>query len=121
MKHLKLLVLGLILVSPLTFAVGEKLFSWEPPTERVDGTALPEVEIDRYRIYCDGNPTFVWEQTHVPTGMQTWQAPANTFALGSHNCHATTIDTEGQESDPSNVVNFIVLPARPKAPILVVQ
>ena len=120
-SFIKILIISLIVCSPLTFAVGEKLFTWTPPTERVDNTPMPESEIDRYNIYCDGDPTPVWTQSHMPSGNQTWQAPPGTFALGAHQCYATTVDTEGQESDPSNTVNFTVSPERPKPPTLVVQ
>ena len=121
MKRLRLLLIGLLLVAPLTFAVGEKLFTWTPPTERVDATSMPESEIKEYKIYCDGDANPIWTQSHVPSGNQTWQAPAGTFALGTHSCHATTVDTLDQESDSSNTVNFTVSPALPRPPILAVQ
>lgn len=110
-----------VLTSPLVFAVGEKTFTWQPPTERVDGEALPQAEIASYNIYCDGVETPIWTQPNEPLGTDTWIAPSETFARGTHSCFATTVDTEGQESDPSNIVNFTVSPARPLPPSLAVQ
>ena len=113
--------LALLLLSPLVFGAGGKLFTWTPPTERIDATPLPDSEIDSYKIYCDGDANAIWTQTNQPGPDEQWQAPDGTFALGSHSCHATTIDTGGLESDPSNTVNFTVSPERPKAPIFAVQ
>ena len=120
------LVIVLLLVSPLVFAVGGKTFTWIPPTEREPDAAgvvepLPNVEIEEYRIYCDGDAVPVWTQTNQPVDTDSWIAPNGTFALGTHVCQATAVDTEGQESDRSNSVNFTVSLERPKAPTLVVQ
>lgn len=115
-------ILALFLLSSLAFAVGGKTFTWIPPVERMDQSALPQAEIAAYRIYCDGNLiTPVHIQPNVPLDTDTWAAPDGTFSLGIHTCHATTIDTEGQESDPSNIVNFTVRSARPNPPIFAVQ
>lgn len=122
MRKIIYLAIGLLLISPLTFAIGAKTFTWTPPTERIDASPLPNAEIAEYRIYCDSdlvNPVRV--QPNVPLDTDTWAAPDGTFAIGAHTCAATTVDTEGQESDPSNTVNFIVSSARPKAPVFAVQ
>ena len=121
MNRWKIPILALILASPLTLAVDGKLFTWIPPTEREDATPLPESEIASYNIYCDGDPTPVFTQSHIPSGNQTWQSHRTDFALGVHACHATTVDTGGLESDPSNVVNFTVTPERPLPPVFAVQ
>ena len=115
-------ILALLLLSSLALAIGGKTFTWIPPVERMDQSPLPQAEIAGYRIYCDGNDTTpVRVQPNVPLDTDTWAAPDGTFSIGIHTCHATTIDTEGQESDPSNIVNFIVRSARPNPPIFAVQ
>lgn len=126
MKYL-LRIFALLAVSTLVFAAGSKTFTWLPPTEREADpdsgfvAPLPQNEIAEYRIYCDGSVTPVHVQPNEPLNTDTWAAPSGTFATGAHNCVATTVDTEGQESDVSNSVNFIVSPERPKAPIFAVQ
>jgi hypothetical protein len=114
-------VVALLLLSSVVFGIGGKTFTWQPPTQRMDGTALPQTEIREYKIYCDGDPAPVWTQENVPLNTDTWVAPDGTFALGTHVCFATTVDTTGQESDPSNTVNFTVTPERPNAPVFAVQ
>jgi len=115
-------ILVLLLLSPLVFALGEKTFNWEPPTEREDATPLDNADIQEYRIYCDGDLTTpIHVQPNEPLNTDTWQAPAETFALGTHDCVATAVDTGGKESLVSNTVNFTVSLARPKAPIFAVQ
>ena len=116
-------ILALLLLSSLVFAQGsvQKTFTWTPPTERVDNTPLPDNEIASYKIYCDGAPAAIWTQTNQPGADERWEAPAGSFALGAHNCHATTVDTGGRESDPSNVVPFTVTLANPKPPVFVLQ
>jgi len=116
-------VVALLLLSSLVFAQGsvQKTFTWTPPTEREDNTPLPDSEIASYKIYCDGDSTPIWTQTNQPGADERWEAPAGSFALGAHNCHATTVDTGGLESGPSNVVPFTVTLANPKPPVFVLQ
>lgn len=114
-------LLVLIFLLPLTVTVAQKTFVWTPPTEREDTTPLPDAEIASYNIYCDGLPDPIWNQNHEPTNEQRWISPPGTFARGYHECYATTVDTDSQESGPSNTVNFIVAPPPPAAPVLVVQ
>ena len=112
-------VLALLALSPVVFAVGGKTFTWTDPTQREDST--PESEISAFRIYCDGVTAPVVETPNNPNDTNgTWDAPDGTFALGSHVCYATTIDTLGQESAASNTVNFTVTPAAPKPPVFAI-
>ena len=99
-----LAALGLVAV---TVAQAHTL-SWTHPTDRVDGTPMDISEILETRIYCGGSPIVV----PAPAVAYDYLIP------GSHTCYATTVDTYGQESDPSNSVTFEVLPARPSAPVL---
>lgn len=82
--------------------------SWDHPTSRTDGTPLPLEEIAETRWYCDGE--FV---AAFPAPDDAGQLE---LGIGSHECHATTVDTVGQESDPSVTITRIVNPAKPNPP-----
>ena len=112
---MKKLLLCLLLVSPLVFAVGEKTFTFTPPSTYEDGTPLPQSAIASYDIECDGS--LLTNLPNVPLDTDTYQAPAGTFATGSHACQAFTVTTEGVRSGPSNTVNFTVAPGVPSAQI----
>ena len=111
---MKKLLLCLLLVSPLVFAVGEKTFTFTPPTEYEDGTPLPQSEIASYNIFCDGQ--LLTNLANAPLNTDTYTAAPGTFATGVHDCHATTLTVEGVESGESNHVNFTVAPGVPAAP-----
>lgn len=108
-------LLALLLVSPLVFAVGEKTFTFTPPTQYEDGTPLSQQEIASYDIECDGS--LLTNLQNVPLSRDTYVAPPGTFATGTHVCQAFTITTEGTRSGPSNSVNFTVDPGVPGPPI----
>lgn len=121
-------ITALLLLASITLAAANKTFTWQPPTEReVDpDTGIAELllnsEIKEYRIYCDGDTVMpVHIQPNVPLDADTWIAPHNQFAVGTHNCFATTVDIGGLESVPSNTVNFTVTQERPNAPVFAVQ
>lgn len=114
MKKL-LLVLMLCLPLTVTWAVGEKTFTFTPPSQYTDGTPLPQSMIASYDIECDGS--LLVNLLNVPLQTDTYQAPAGTFATGDHACQAFTVTTEGSRSGPSNTVNFTVAPGIPGAPI----
>lgn len=121
MKRWIYLAVSLLLIAPLVFAVDSKTFEWDAPTEREDGTVLPDVEIAEFRIYCDGVASPIWVQTNEPNDSDTWLSPEGTFALGTHSCYATAVDTGGRESVPSNAVPFSVDLSNPKAPIFALR
>ena len=85
-------------------------FSYVRATARTDGTALALADIAETRLYCDG--------ALVATEAGADENISAELGIGSHNCHATHVDTAGQESDISNVVHRVVNPARPNPPIL---
>ncbi|HUW44657.1 MAG TPA: hypothetical protein VMW50_02565 [Dehalococcoidia bacterium] len=114
MKYARLL-LALLFVSPLVFAIGEKTFTFTPPTQYEDGTALPQSKIASYDIVCDG--ALLVNFPNVPQNTDTYQAAPGTFATGTHVCVAHTVTTEGVRSQPSNSANFTVEPGVPSAPI----
>lgn len=106
---------ALLLLSPLVLAVGEKTFTFTPPTEYEDGTPLPQSAIASYDIECDGS--LLVNLLNIPLNREEYVAPSGTFAVGTHVCEAFTITTEGERSGPSNSVNFTVDPGVPGPPI----
>lgn len=85
-------------------------FSWQNATQRVDGTPLLAEDIAETRIYCNGN------LVGTVTGALT---TANIdLSVGSYECYGTHVDTNGLESDPSNIVTKVVLPAPPLPPTM---
>jgi hypothetical protein len=118
MKRLKLLVC-LLLVSPLVFALGEKTFTWTPPTQYEDGSNLPQEEIASYDIQCSNG----WSVNvpNEPLNTDTYEAPAGTFAPGTYDCVGYTISNLGIRSRASDPVNFTVAPGVPLPPVFVVQ
>jgi len=119
MKRLALLIFATLLLSPLVFAVGEKTFNWQPPTQYEDATPLPQAQIASYDIECDG--TLLTNVPNAPLNTDTFQAPPGTFAPGAHTCVAFTITTSGVRSAPSNAANFTVAPGIPNPPVFAVQ
>ena len=107
-----LVALGLVVGAAYAEA---KDFSWTNATQRVDGSAFPASELAETRIYCDG------DTAPVITVVDGTQAASFDFGLGSHSCFATHVDTDGQESVPSNTVTFAVLPSAPNPPVLSVN
>lgn len=112
---MKKLLIALLLVSPLVFAVGEKTFTFQPPTTYDDGTPLPQSAIASYDIECD--TALLANVPNVPLNTNTYLAPPGTFTTGDHACQAFTVTTEGVRSGPSNTVNFTVAPGVPSPPI----
>ena len=109
------LLVALLLLSPLVFAVGEKTFTWSPPTEYEDGTPLPQADIASYDIECDG--ALLANVLNTPLDTDSYQAPPGTFSTGTHTCVAYTWTTEGVRSNASDPVNFTVAPGKPGPPI----
>jgi hypothetical protein len=115
MKKSVMLLVALLAFSPLVFAVGEKTFTFTPPTTYEDGTPLPQSKIASYDIECDGS--LLVNLPNNPLNTDTYQAPAGTFDAGVHACQSFTVTTEGARSAPSNTVNFTVAPGIPGPPI----
>lgn len=101
-----LVALGLV-SAPLLYAEVVD-FNYDRATLRSDGTVLLESDIAFTRLYCDG--VMVDEEVGADESFQT------DLGIGTHNCHATHVDTDGQESLPSNVVVKTVNPAAPNPP-----
>jgi len=103
-----LVALGLV-SAPLLYAEIVD-FTYTAATQRVDGSPLALADIAFTRLYCDGSLTV--EEPGADLGFNP------ELGLGTHDCYATHVDTDGQESDPSNSVIKIVNPARPSSPVL---
>jgi len=106
-----LVALGLIVAVPAL--AGMLSLSWTNPEQRTDGTAFDAAtEQAEIRIYCNGDTS--------PTFVSPGDADAmdQITAASEYTCYATALDTDGQESDPSNTVTKTVLPARPNPPVL---
>ena len=106
MKHL------LLLITLLSFNVfaDTATFSFTPPTERADNSALPADQIGGYNVFLN----------NVPVGAINPLLPTATgFTLdlpsGVHTVTVTTMDTDGRESLMSIPVEANV-PFVPKAP-----
>ena len=85
--------------------------NWVAPTERVDGSALGD--LDFYQLTCDGGIS------------ETIAAPASSasftygLAPGTYNCELVAVDPFGNESAPATasfVVSGVDLPA-PQPPV----
>lgn len=101
-----LVSLGLLTAIPLeaqTIA-----FTYTPANSRVDGTPMLLSEISETRLYCDG--ALASSELGADGDIDA------DLTIGTHTCHATHVDTDGQESLPSNVVTKIVLPGLPGSP-----
>lgn len=85
-----------------TFAVADIInLTYEPPTARVDGTALPPAEIANYRLTWTVKGV-VQPDRLIPGGTSTAYT-LDTGALTGRTCVILrTVDTDGLESDPSN-------------------
>ena len=118
MKRLTALA-ALLLLSTMVFGLGEKTFTWTPPTQYEDASPLAQSEIASYDIECDG--ALLTSVQNVPLDTDQYLAPPGTFAVGDHSCVAYTVTTDGVRSAPSNTVNFTVAPGTPNPPVLAVQ
>lgn len=116
---MKRLLLCLLICLPLTvtWAVGEKTFTWTPPTQYEDGTALPQEEIASYILSCDNG----WTVTvpNEPLLTDRYEAPVGTFSPGTYECVGYTVTTAGVQSRASNPTNFTVEPGVPNPPVFV--
>ena len=105
---MKNLLLILLLVPVLAGAEIVDI-TFEPPTTREDGTALPANEIAGYDIYNNG--------IEIPADSVTYTDNSIAIELpyGRHAIKMRTTDTNGRFSLYSNVLVFI-LNANPKPP-----
>ena len=110
---MKLLLILLVLFSTVALGFQNKTFDFVPPIQNMDGSPLADAEIASYNIFC--NDALLGNVLNTG-GTNTWTSPDGSLPPGIYQCHATTVRDDGEESDPSNSVNFIVDPSRPEAP-----
>lgn len=97
-------------VAALEITRGEPfMLSWDLPTEREDGTALPISEIRHYAIRWGCDTGIEGGRTVPPTQKNLVMGSAE--LLGRCKFDISTTDTDGQTSKPSPKVSvFIKLP-----------
>ena len=71
--------------------------TFTPPTERADATPLPITDIQHYQVYVSGNPDIT-----IPNTNNTGEI---VLSPGLYDIHVTTVDIDGRESVPSNIVS----------------
>lgn len=106
-------LIALLLLVPLTisWANETKTFTWTPPTEYENGTALDNADLGEYRIYCNGS--LLASVPNEPLNTNTY---VTTLDPGDYSCTATAVTTAGIESAESNPANFTVVPGVPNPP-----
>lgn len=117
-----IMVIALLAITAPLWASVEKTVSWTPPTERMNGDALPAGEIASYDLVCQeaGSGTAVYT-TNVPGGQSSHETGA-VFEAGEYLCRMRTVDTEGRispdwaESQVFSVGRCDVSDCSPRAP-----
>lgn len=94
----------ILLLIPFSVYAGD--FTFEPPIQRADNTALTEAEIKGYRVFVNGIQKKIIPNTPYKFWVKTVTGDAVTMK---------TMDTEGRESDLS--VPYIIK-AIPNPPVL---
>ena len=105
-------LVALLLLSTLVFAI-DRTISWTPPAFNTDGSVLLEQDLDFYTVYCDGVPLV---SIDVIIGTHSAVISLDALTEGSHACVLTVTALNGQESAPSNTVNFTIGPRVPMPP-----
>ena len=127
----RLILAALALLGPLA-ATGDasRTFTFNVPTERVNGDPLPLNELEGFTVQCGTQPggPYTFGQFPAPNAGTANQSinPGDVFTEGTYYCVATAIDTEQRESGFSNEVNFTVgrcesTDCRPRPPVLSVN
>lgn len=108
-------LIGLGLITGALYAESITV-SWTHPNTRNDGTALALSDLRESRLYCSTNNQQSWaleETIAIPAAFVL-----HDFPIGVHECAVTAVDTNGRESDFSNIITITVLAARPSPPVL---
>lgn len=111
-------ILGLLMLMPLSAWAGEAVLTWTNSSMRIDGSPLASSEIAatliEYGLCADGK---------VPASPQTATAQGSAMTLtiqdlgaGAWCFQASTRDTDGLTSAPSNVASKTIVPAAPAPP-----
>lgn len=98
----------------------QRIISATPPVARTDGATLPVEEISHYNWFMgfDGSPPELVGTTQLVNNEFTEAVDVDSTPVGLYELHYTTVDTEGRESVPSNVLVIEILPpiANPNPP-----
>lgn len=127
MKRMLQWTVAIILLGSLTIQADPiKTWSWTAPTEYVNNNVIPSSDTLSYTLYCgttDGGPydQFITAMNTPPP--QDMDMATLVTQPGDYYCVLTaTSSLYLEESDPSNQVNFSVLPGdlgfKPKPPVL---
>jgi len=83
-----------LIVSLFLVGISEaRIVTWDAPTTNADGTLL--TDLAGFNLYCDGVKTDVKNVTSF------------TLPKPCQNAYVTAYDTSGNESEPSNVRDFM--------------
>jgi len=93
----KLLCVGLFVMLPLEVAHAMKL-CWQNPSENIDGTPLTDLE--SIIVYKDGQQLATW----AADAAGSEQCMTFRLAEGTYDFFLTAVDSEGNQSSPSNTV-----------------
>lgn len=118
---MRILIAALALMASTAMAEEIK-FSWEPPTERMNGVAFDvTTELDRYDIVCAvGDHEITEEVPGLSTVSQYAFDAVKVFGnqYGDYSCRMFAVDTYGLKSDAAGPVTVSWEPSPPKAPTL---
>ena len=128
---MRALLAALLLAPQVLAAQTATTITFDPPTDRVDGTPLdPATEIAEYALYCHA------QGTEGPPGEDVLTIPGLTDTgvyettydsflpeKGRYDCAMTAIDTDGRESSQSDVVevSWLDAPGTPTNVIILVE
>ena len=123
-------IIALALLAPLALAADDTTrIEFDPPTSREDGTELdPTTEIEQYDLYCryQDASSFSSDSVLVIPGMTETGEHETTYGeflpeKGRYDCALTATDTDGRESDYSEIVevSWLDAPGSPTSVIIV--
>ena len=110
MKNVLYLVIGILFGFMAAQAAQADTITFNPPTEREDGSPLPASEIDSYNVYDVGNGSVILS---IPGTATSFDLPATSV---DQSIALTTKDTDLRESTFSQVVVIPKLTTKPKPP-----
>ena len=123
------ILIALLLLAPLALVADDTRIEFDPPVTREDGTELdPATEIEHYDLYCRYQDATEFSSDSVLTipGMTETGEHETTYGeflpeRGRYDCALTATDTDGRESDYSEIVevSWLDAPGSPTSVIIV--
>jgi hypothetical protein len=101
-----MLLTGCLAVEEEPVLMGGALISWDPPTEREDGSTIEGLDLAGYRVYY-GAATGSYTKSVLVTG-STSAVISGLNAGSTYYFVITALDSVGNESDPSDEVHVYV-------------